>query len=142
MQVHRVQKLLSDILILDPDEAREDVIPVIYLHRLRDNPAVVENGWNFLQDDRNKTFLPCKNGWLLRRVLQNDRLGLPILAKLETWCRISKLCASIANRLTPFWNDFCCRSISHRNNLLVARRLRVCNTRTLRSTETSSSRMA
>lgn len=29
MQVHRVQKLLSDTLMLGPDEAREDVIPLI-----------------------------------------------------------------------------------------------------------------
>lgn len=74
MQVRRVNNLLLNILMLGPDEAREDVIPVIYLHRLRNNPAVVENRWNSLQDDRNKTFLPCKHGWLLRRVLQNDRL--------------------------------------------------------------------
>lgn len=73
-QVHRVQGLLENILMLGPDEAREDVVPVIYLHRLRDNPAVVENGWNFLLDHRNKTLLPCKKGWLLRRVLHFDRL--------------------------------------------------------------------
>jgi hypothetical protein len=74
VQVQRVQSLLSDVLMLGVDEAREDVIPMIQLHRLRDNPAVVENGWSFLDDERNRALLPCKKGWLLRRVLRTDRL--------------------------------------------------------------------
>lgn len=48
VQVQRVQSILSDVLMLSADEAREDVIPTVYLHRLHDNPAVIENGWNFL----------------------------------------------------------------------------------------------
>lgn len=74
VQMQRVQSLLSDALMLDVDESRGDVIPMIHLHCLRDNPAVVESGWNFLNDERNRTLLPCKRGWLLRRVLRTDRL--------------------------------------------------------------------
>lgn len=74
VQVQRVQNLLSDVLMLGVDEAREDMIPMIHLHRLRDNPAVIENGWNFLDDERNRALLPCKKGWLLHRVLRTDRL--------------------------------------------------------------------
>lgn len=62
VQMQRVQSLLSDVLMLNVDEARGDVIPIIHLHRLRDNLAVVESGWNFLNDERNKTLLPCKKG--------------------------------------------------------------------------------
>ena len=48
VQVQRVQSILSDVLMLSADDTREDVIPTVYLHRLHDNLAVFENGWNFL----------------------------------------------------------------------------------------------
>lgn len=73
-QVSRVQSLLADLFMLGPDEAREDVVPALSLHRIRDNPTVTQIDWNFLQDDRNRGLMPCKKGWLLRRMLHDDRL--------------------------------------------------------------------
>lgn len=73
-QVNRVQSLLADLFMLASDEAREDVVPPLYLHRVRDNPTVTEVGWSFLNDDRNRDLMPCKKGWLLRRLLHTDRL--------------------------------------------------------------------
>ena len=74
MQIERVQSLLADLFMLAPDEAREDVIPLVFLHRIRNKPTVTEVGWSFLQDDCNKEVIPCKKGWLLRGLLQNARL--------------------------------------------------------------------
>ena len=44
----KAQGLLASLFMLGPEEKREDVIPTISLHRIRDNPTVTESGWNFL----------------------------------------------------------------------------------------------
>ncbi len=68
VQMKQAQGLLASLFMVGPEEAREDVIPAMSLHRIRDNPTVTEPGWNFLQDDRNNAVLPCKRRWLLGRV--------------------------------------------------------------------------
>jgi hypothetical protein len=74
VQMKKAQGLLASLFMLGPEEKREDVIPTISLHRIRDNPTVTESGWNFLQDERNIDVLPCKKRWLLSRILQIDKL--------------------------------------------------------------------
>lgn len=49
-QVVVAQRLLEKIMMLHSEENREDVVPLLHLHNIRDNPTVIDNGWNFLQD--------------------------------------------------------------------------------------------
>ena len=46
-EVEQTQALLENLFLLSHDEQRSDVVPVVALHRLRDNPAVTESGWAF-----------------------------------------------------------------------------------------------
>lgn len=73
-QVVVAQRLLEKIMMLHPEENREDVVPLLHLHNIRDNPTVIDNGWNFLQDNRNKASLPDGSTWMLRRVLDKEWL--------------------------------------------------------------------
>ena len=73
-QVTRAQRLLKSLFLLSIDETRENIVPAVQLYRLRDNPTVITNGWNFLQYERNQDSLPSKKRWLLQRVLQSDEL--------------------------------------------------------------------
>ncbi|KAK7177672.1 hypothetical protein PSPO01_16282 [Paraphaeosphaeria sporulosa] len=52
-QVLKAQQELEGLLLLHPDEARDDVVPHVLLHRLQDNHGNERKGWNFLQDQRN-----------------------------------------------------------------------------------------
>lgn len=36
-QLRHAQRDLQDLLLLHPEESREDVVPTLYLHRLRDD---------------------------------------------------------------------------------------------------------
>jgi hypothetical protein len=65
-QVKVAQQLLEGLFMLHPEETIEDVVPLVRLHQVRDNPAIIDNGWNFLHDDRNKSSLPDQSNWLLR----------------------------------------------------------------------------
>ena len=40
----QAQGLLTSLFILSPEEKREDVIPIISLYRIRNNPTVTESG--------------------------------------------------------------------------------------------------
>lgn len=53
-QLRHAQRDLQDLLLLHPEESREDVVPTLYLHRLRDDYSNSQVSWNFLQDPRNK----------------------------------------------------------------------------------------
>ena len=59
-------------MMLHHEEKREDVVLLLHLYNIRDNPTVIDNGWNFLQDNRNKASLPNGSTWMLRRVLDNE----------------------------------------------------------------------
>ena len=49
-QVREAQQRLEGLLLLHPDESREDVVPKLPLHRLQDNHSNTQQGWNFLKD--------------------------------------------------------------------------------------------
>jgi hypothetical protein len=53
VQVGKAQKELEGLLLLHSDEARDDIVPQVLLHRLQDNHSNEKKGWNFLQDQRN-----------------------------------------------------------------------------------------
>jgi hypothetical protein len=73
VQVNKAQKELEDLLLLHPDEARDDVVPQVLLYRLQDNHSNEKKGWNFLQDQRNADQLQQGGErWLLDRILDND----------------------------------------------------------------------
>jgi hypothetical protein len=75
VQVDKAQKELENLLLLHPDEARDDVVPQVLLYRLQDNHSNEKKGWNFLQDQRNADQLQQGGKrWLLDRVLENDWL--------------------------------------------------------------------
>jgi hypothetical protein len=81
VQVDKAQKELEGLLLLHPDEARDDVVPPVLLYRLQDNHSNEKKGWNFLQDQRNADQLQQGGDrWLLDRVLENDWLRDEMLA--------------------------------------------------------------
>jgi hypothetical protein len=43
-QVVVTQRLLEEIIMLHPEESREDVVLLLHLHNIRDNPTVIDNG--------------------------------------------------------------------------------------------------
>lgn len=73
-QVVVAQRLLEEIIMLHPEENREYMVPLLHLHNIRDNPTVIDNGWNVLQSNRNKASLPDGSTWMLRRVFDNESL--------------------------------------------------------------------
>jgi hypothetical protein len=79
--VDKAQQELEGLLLLHPDEARDDVVPQVHLYRLQDNHSNEKKGWNFLQDQRNADQLQeGGDRWLLDRVLENDWLRDEMLA--------------------------------------------------------------
>jgi hypothetical protein len=44
---------LEDLLLLHPEENREDVVRNLALHRLKDDHSNSEKVWSFLKDPRN-----------------------------------------------------------------------------------------
>lgn len=74
IQVREAQQELENLLLLHPDENR-DTVPKLFLHRLQDNHANTQQGWNFLKDPRNAEVLEAGGEkWILNRVLHNDWL--------------------------------------------------------------------
>jgi hypothetical protein len=74
-QVNKAQQELEDLLLLHPEEARDDVVPPVYLYRLQDKHSNEQKGWNFLKDQRNADQLQeGGDRWLLNRVLENNWL--------------------------------------------------------------------
>lgn len=75
VQVDKAQQELENLLLLHPEEARDDIVPPVYLYRLQDNHSNGQKGWNFLKDQRNADQLQeGGDRWLLNRVLENDWL--------------------------------------------------------------------
>jgi hypothetical protein len=75
VQVEKAQQELEDLLLLHPEEARDDIVPPVHLYRLQDNHSNGQKGWNFLKDQRNADELQeGGDRWLLNRVLENDWL--------------------------------------------------------------------
>ena len=72
-QVNLAQEQLQQLLLIHAEEAREDVVPVLRLQDLRDDPALSQLGQSFLTDPRNST-LQGHDSWLLNRVLKQSWL--------------------------------------------------------------------
>ena len=53
VQVNKAQQELEHLLLLHPEETRDDVVPPVHLHRLQDDHSNGQKGWNFTRDQRN-----------------------------------------------------------------------------------------
>ncbi|KAJ9634939.1 hypothetical protein H2199_008803 [Coniosporium tulheliwenetii] len=80
-QVDLAQAQLEELLLVHPEEVREDVVPAINMHGIKDNPSVSEAGWSFLSDGRNQEQFGNHDRWLLNRVLDNKWLQEEFLPK-------------------------------------------------------------
>ncbi|KAJ9634359.1 hypothetical protein H2199_009017 [Coniosporium tulheliwenetii] len=80
-QVELAQAQLEELLLVHPEEVREDVVPAINMHGIKDNPSVSEAGWCFLSDGRNQEQFGNHDHWLLNRVLDNKWLQGEFLLK-------------------------------------------------------------
>ena len=79
-QVKIAQSQLHELLLVNPEENREDVVPALVLRTLKDDPVASEPGWSFLKDSRN-TALHGHDRWLLNRVANTDWLQEEFFAK-------------------------------------------------------------
>jgi hypothetical protein len=74
-QVNSAQTQLEDLLMLHPNESRKDLGVEFWMHQIVDNAAENASEWNFLCHPQNQQgTLPCRDNWLLERVLRNDWL--------------------------------------------------------------------
>lgn len=72
-QVECAQNQLQQLLLIHAEEAREDIIPMLRLQDLKDDPASNQLGQSFLTDPRNPE-LQGYDRWLLNRVLKHSWL--------------------------------------------------------------------
>jgi hypothetical protein len=79
-EVEIAQSQLHELLLVNPEENREDVVPALALRTLKDDPTVTKPGWSFLKDPRN-TALHGHERWLLNRVANTDWLQEEFFAK-------------------------------------------------------------
>lgn len=82
------QEQLAGLLLIRPDESREDIVPALCLRRLRDDPTIQQKGWSFIDDKRNAE-LHGYERWLLRRVLECEWLQEEFLARPK-WMKPSR----------------------------------------------------
>ena len=69
-QVAAAQGQLEELLLIHPDEDREDLDIRFHMHRIVDNAIENRDGWNFLQHPQNRDgTLLFRDNWLLQRVL-------------------------------------------------------------------------
>lgn len=74
-QVAKAQAELEGLLLLHPEEGRDELGIEFWMHRVVDNAAENARDWNFLQHPQNRQgALPCRENWLLERVLGQDWL--------------------------------------------------------------------
>jgi hypothetical protein len=72
-QVDQAQDQLQQLLLIHAEETREDVVPMLRLQDLRDDPSLSRPGQSFLTDPRNAS-LQGYDRWLLNRVLKHSWL--------------------------------------------------------------------
>jgi hypothetical protein len=81
-EVEKCQYALEELLLLHPQERREDLNIAVSTYKLVDNPAENRNEWSFLQHNENLLGpLPDRRSWLLDRVLSNEWLYEEFLGK-------------------------------------------------------------
>ena len=74
-QIAKAQDQLEALLLLHPEETRQQLGIRFWMHRLVDSAVENRKGWNFLQHTDNQSGpLPNRGEWLFQRVLQNDWL--------------------------------------------------------------------
>ena len=84
-QVAKAQGQLEELLLLHPEESREDLGIDFWMHRIVDNAAENRDMWNFLQHTQNlEGTLPDRSKWLLERVLRNKWLQEEFLYENST----------------------------------------------------------
>lgn len=69
--------------VLSSNERLEDLLPVLHLGNLRDDPSTRQAGWNFLLHRENKEHLPGDAHWLLDRMLDAPALRERFLESRE-----------------------------------------------------------
>jgi hypothetical protein len=74
VQVELAQDQLQQLLLIHVEEAGEDVVPMLRLQDLKDDPALNQPGHSFLTDVRNPG-LQGFDRWLLNRVLKRFSLS-------------------------------------------------------------------
>jgi hypothetical protein len=72
-QVNLAQDQLQQLLLIHAEEAREEVVPILRLHDLKDDPSLSRLGQSFLTDPRNVA-LQGYDRWLLNRALKHNWL--------------------------------------------------------------------
>jgi hypothetical protein len=81
-EIEKCQYALEELLLLHPQERREDLGVAVSTYKLVDNPVENRNGWSFLQHHENLLGpLPDRQSWLLDRVLSNEWLHEEFLSK-------------------------------------------------------------
>ena len=72
-KVEIAQGQLHELLLVNPEENWEDIVPALALCTLKDDPTITEPGWSFLKDPCN-TALHGHEQWLLNRVANTNWL--------------------------------------------------------------------
>ena len=68
-QVNQAQDQLQTLLLIYAKETKEEVVPILRLQDLKDDPSLSRLGQSFLTDPRNAG-LQGHDRWLLNRVLK------------------------------------------------------------------------
>ncbi|GAB7336608.1 hypothetical protein MBLNU13_g10306t2 [Cladosporium sp. NU13] len=75
-QVRKAQSQLEGLLLLHPQQRRNDLGVDFWMHRVADDASNSSCSWNFLRLERNTTGqLPIRDNWLLERVLDEHWLS-------------------------------------------------------------------
>jgi hypothetical protein len=86
VKVKIAQGQLHELLLVNAQENREDVVSLFALCSLKDDPIVGEPSWSFLKDSRNID-LQGHERWLLNRVASTDWLRDEFFVKSAKWSR-------------------------------------------------------
>jgi hypothetical protein len=74
-QLEKAQAQLEKLLLLHPQETREDLDIRFWMHRIVDDPTENQKGWSFLRHPQNlQSALPDREMWLLKRILESPWL--------------------------------------------------------------------
>lgn len=100
-QVEKAQAQLERLLIIHPEETREDLDIRFLLHRVVDDPTENQKGWSFLRHPQNlQGTLPDRDVWLLKRVLETPWLQDELIRAGSTAAEQS-------------WNQSVCQTYFH-----------------------------
>lgn len=71
-QLEKVQAQLEKLLLLHPQETREDLDIRFWIHRVVDDLTENQKGWSFLRHPQNlQSVLLDREMWLLKRMLES-----------------------------------------------------------------------